>query len=261
MASKLVTDRQKNAEAVVAVGEIQADAVGKVLGEQHQAYLREGETMPDCALLMRLMVRGLQAHRAELVAADEAHESELADDAPARQARDAKVQTLFGRMVELREVLQGLYGAEAARAIMPYQTPTDPVVLSRFAGEVIAALGAVALPAPRIAGATVDTAALGAELQKLRDELDARLTAVAQEAREAQATQVAKNRAMEAYDRVFAGVATAMNGMLQLAGEHELASRVRPSRRRPGRTAGDAELVPQPIAEPIGDPATSGPAA
>lgn len=243
MPSKQVIDRQKSAEAVIAVGEIHAAAVAPALAAELQPHLGEGETLPDLGLLMRLMARMLQATRTDLVTADEAHEAELADDIPARQDRDTRAQTLFSRMVELREVLQGLYGADLVRAVMPAPTPSDPVVLSRFAGEVLTALAAAQLPPPRIPGATLDIPALVAELQTHRDALAQQLTAVALEVREAQATQVARNRAMDTHDQIFAAVATTLSGMLQLAGEHELAARVRPPRRRPGRPASGTDPV------------------
>lgn len=255
MASKQVTDRQKSAESVIAIGETQASAMGAALTAQLQPHVRDGETLPDMGLLAQLLARTLSRRRDELVAADQAHETELADDAPARQERDTKTQSLFGRLVELRELLQGLFGAELVQAVMPTHTPADPVVLSRFAGEVIAALSATAFPPPRLPGAALDIPALVADLQQRRDELDAQLALVALEAREAQATLVARNRAMDAYDQVFAGVTTTLSGMLQLAGEHELASRVRPTRRRTGRPAADTTPLPDPIDTPAPAPA------
>ena len=52
----------------------------------------------------------------------------------------------------------------------------------------------------------------------------------------AQATLAKKNQAVEEYDRVFTGVATSLSGLFTLAGERELAEKVRPSTRRPGQT-------------------------
>ena len=245
MPSKQVTDRQKSAEAVIAVGETHADAVAPALAAQLQPHLGEDETLPDLGLLMRLLARALQSSRTALVTADQTHEAELADDVPARQDRDARAQTLFSRMVELREVLQGLYGADVVRTIMAAPTPTDPVVLSRFAGEVLTTLAAAQLPPPRIPGATLDIPALVTDLQAQRDALAEQLTAVALEVREAQATRVARNRAMDTHDQTFAAVATTLSGMLQLAGEHELAARVRPPRRRTAAPVPDADPAPE----------------
>jgi hypothetical protein len=59
---------------------------------------------------------------------------------------------------------------------------------------------------------------------------------VEREAREAEATLVAKNAALAEYDATFSSVATVVSGLLRMGGSAELAARVRPSPRRPGRT-------------------------
>ena len=70
---------------------------------------------------------------------------------------------------------------------------------------------------------------------------------VAKEVREAQATLDEKNQALAAYDELFGGGATAMTGLLRMAGKADLAAKVKPSTRRPGQTVSDA-----------GDPAPAG---
>jgi hypothetical protein len=120
-------------------------------------------------------------------------------------------------------------------------TPEDPVVLSRFAGEVATQLVRIKLPAPRIKGAKLDTAEIASALQELRATLDAQVKDVAREVREAQATLDAKNQARAAYDELFGGAATTLTGLLRLAGKPDLAAKVKPSSRKPGQTASDAE--------------------
>jgi hypothetical protein len=71
--------------------------------------------------------------------------------------------------------------------------------------------------------------------------------ALATELRESEATQTAKDKAIVAYDRTFSRVATLAGALLEIAGESELAKRVRPSTRRPGRTVEDAD--PEPVPE------------
>jgi hypothetical protein len=56
---------------------------------------------------------------------------------------------------------------------------------------------------------------------------------VAREVREAQTTQAAKNGAMEGYDALFGGVAGLLSHLLLVAGERELAAKVKPSGRKP----------------------------
>jgi hypothetical protein len=141
----------------------------------------------------------------------------------------------------------GVYGQGAANKIFIGATPEDPVVLSRFAGEVSNNLQQSKLPPPRVKGAKLDTDDAVASLKDKRMQLDAHIEAVQRELREAQKTLAAKNAAIAAFDQSFAGVATALSGLLLLAGEAELAAKVRPSTRRAGQTAAAAgdEAAPE----------------
>jgi hypothetical protein len=241
MVSRQVTHREKSALAVVAVGETQAEAAGAALGSVLKPHLAKGEALPNLALVMTLVSRALGAAKTQMVEADTAHEAELGDDEPIRRTRDEAAQALSDKLVELREVLTGVYGAATASAVFAGPTPEDPVVLSRFAGEVAIQLARVKLPAPRIKGAKLDTAETASTLQEKRATLDTLLKDVARELREAQATLDAKTQAMAAYDELFGGAATTLSGLLRLAGKADLAAKVKPSTRRPGQTAGDAE--------------------
>jgi hypothetical protein len=176
-----------------------------------------------------------------MVDADAAHEAELGDDEAIRRARDEAASALSDKLVELREVLTGVYGTASASAVFAGPTPEDPVVLSRFAGELGTQLARIKLPAPRVKGAKLDIAETATALQEQSATLDTHLNDVARELREAQATLEAKNQAMAAYDELFLGVATTLSGLLRLAGKADLAARVRPSTRRPGQTASEAE--------------------
>lgn len=230
MASKQVTDRQKGADAVLAIFDAQA---GTLAGAAGRALGSESATVQATLDLLR---NALRSSRDAMVQADSAHEGELADDSGARDARDNAAAKLNEKVVELRSLITGMYGAATARAVVVGQTPQDPVALERFAGEVAQNLGTVTLPEPRFAGAGLDARAVQQDLSLAREVLQSALTQVASETREAQATLAKKNQAVEEYDRVFTGVATSLSGLFTLAGERELAEKVRPSTRRPGQT-------------------------
>lgn len=247
MAAKQVTDREKSANAVIAVGETQAEATGVALGKLFKPHLAKGEEMPDIGLVMRLVARALAASKGKMVAADAAHEAELGDDEPIRRARDEAAGALSDKLVELREVITGVYGAAAATTVFPGPAPQDPVVLSRFAGEVVTELGRVKLPAPRIKGAKLDLHETAADLSERRAKLDAQIKDVAKEVREAQATLDEKNQGLAGYDELFGGGATTLTGLLRMAGKADLAAKVRPSSRRPGQTASDAGDAAPPV--------------
>lgn len=234
MASKQVTDRQKGADAVLAIFDAQggtlASAAGPVLGTDAQTV----------HTTLGLLQRALKNSRDAMVQADTAHETELADDPRAREARDEAAAKLSDKVIELRSVITGMYGAATSRAVIVGQTPRDPVALERFVGEIVQNLGAVTWPAPRFAGAGLDAKAVAQDLSGAREALQAALTQVASEEREAQGSLSKKNQAIDEYDRGFTGVATTLAGLFTLAGEAELAEKVRPSTRRPGQTVSQA---------------------
>lgn len=239
MASKMVIARQKSAEAVAALGTAQSEMLARALVHK----LGGLEEQKVKAMLERFAAGILQA-RSEMVSKDEAHETELSDDPAARDARDTAARNLRSQLIELRQVVTGLYGDTIARRVFTEATPIDPVTLSRFAAEVCARLQEIDLGQPRVAGAQMDKAALIQQLTAQRNELASCLEAVAVEEREAQVTMVAKHKAIASYDQTFTGLATVFEGLFILAGERELAARVRPSLRRPGQTSQEVnELV------------------
>jgi hypothetical protein len=241
MPSKQVTDRQKSGSSVVAAGEAHADRVATELDAVLSPYLRKGEKIPNLALFMHLVTRALADARDAMVAADEAHQAELADDAAPREARDEAATALYAEITDLREWLTGLYGAAATKRLgFSDITPRDPVALERFAGEITGALGSQPLPKPRRKGVRWAPAETIQQIDALRASLRQHLKDVAREAREAEATVIAKSAAMAAYDERFSRVATCLAGVFRLAGPVDLAARVRPSARRPGQTEADA---------------------
>ncbi len=227
MASKAVTNRQKSTELVIAIGEAQAEALSRAT--------------PGAADVAGALIAKLVTTRDAMVEADEAHERELGDDAALREARDEKASALYARAVELREVLAGLYGGKFASDTFGGATPKDPVVLARFADELAVRLAESTPPPSRVPGVQTDAAALAAGLAEPREALVLALEAVAREVREAQATLEAKQNAIAAHDVAFRGVTNVLAGFLELAGHADLASRVRPSWRRPGRTVQEAD--------------------
>jgi hypothetical protein len=236
MPTKQVVDRQKSAEAVIAAGETHKERVVGRLKEALEPQLRRGEKLPDAALLVELVTRALGAASAAMVAADEAHQRELADDAGPRAARDQAAEALYRELVELREIATGLLGGAAAATLgLSGDTPRDPVALGRFAGEVIAALKGKSLPPSRVRGAAFAASEWVASLEKSRAALTDAVGAVAREGREAEGTLTRRDQAVAAYDERFGGAASFLGGLFKLAGEGELADRFRPSARRPGR--------------------------
>jgi hypothetical protein len=268
MASKQVTDRQKAAAAVSSTVETYEDRLQAGI----LSVMSESGASPEVAAAAAVLARaakGLLATTATvMVAADETHAVELADDAGLRLARDTEAAALRKQLVDLREGLVGLYGAAAPAAVgFSGPTPDDPVLLVRVAREVAKALQREgALPAPKFKKAAIEPVEEAATLTRLADRLEAAIGAVMEDVRENQVTRTARDAAMAHYDKSFSRAANFLAALYALAGEPELADRVRPSSRSPGRLASSegaappdrASPSPSPSAEEPCDPAESG---
>lgn len=249
MAARMVVQRERSATSVRSALDAFSERVGAKLTALTASQVGEGEKAPDWAYSMRLLGRALAQGAEAMRKADDAHEQELADDAAPRDARDVAVTKLYDAVVALREVATGLYTSKVLPSLgLVGSTPRDPVLLVRYAENVVDKLGKVALPASRVANAAIDTAGVGCSLQGLVDELSAAVADVGREEREAQLTLSTKRAAIAAHDTLFGGVATVTEGLLRLVSENDLAEKVRPSARRPGVTVenedGDEPVTP-----------------
>lgn len=250
MPSKEVTDRQKSARAVSAAAEAHAAQAAERLAADLKPFLAKGEHMPDAALLLRLLGRGIVAGGDTLAAADLAHEKELTDDAGPRRRRDASRAALYQTAYETRDVVSTQYGAEGLAALsMTAPAPADPTALAHWVTAAVERLNdpAVKLPAPKRKAVKVDRKALADDLAADLPALTTALSDVDRERREAEATLGDKGKAMEGYDGAFRRGAGALTAVFRAAGMDDIAAKVRPSGRRPGTTA---EAEPEAPAEP-----------
>ena len=238
MPSKLVADRQKSGQSVFAAIDHVAAAVGRAVTLRLSPMVREGETMPDAGMLLILVKRELESRLEALRAASNALRQELEDDSTPRAARDAAFARLSARVVELREILVGLFGRDAIVELgFSERTPQDPVLLTDFALGIAASLRTRTMPTPRLAGVVFPAAATATELDVLCTDLQGHLTAVKREERQAQDAIGVRNQAQEAYDASFSELAELGMILLRLAGRGDLASRLRPTEpRSPSRT-------------------------
>ncbi len=113
-----------------------------------------------------------------------------------------------------------------------------------------------ALPAVRFKGVDLDPASLAEEMKPLVVQLGQALEDVTQGERQTEAYKIAKDEALDAYDRTFLWVARSAESLFKLADLPKVAKRVRPSVRRSGVTdeleSQDSDRVDDP-AVPAGD--------
>jgi len=244
MLSKLVADREQSARSVGAAfqtyGPLAAAQVADLLREE----LLEEESLPDVRLFVALLQRRQQRTCQAMTAADQAHVLELGDDAPVRAARDTAKTAVLAIVASIRLSLTSRFGQDfGGRLGASGSAPASPSEILSWGRNVHAALKRLELPAADPNSDDNDEVAtfqkeaavrkLGQRLTQLQDALGD----VALEGREAEATQVNKDKAVAAYDQTFSLSAGLLEVLLRFAGEGVLADQVRPSTRRPGTTA------------------------
>lgn len=248
MASKQVSDRKKSSTLVAAAAETHKDAIQDGAERLLKSHLKKGETMPDLRLVATLLARSLGALGDGMSKADDDHERELSDDAEPRDARDKVMLALYSKVVEVGEIIQGMYGHAAVRKCkLDGTTPRDGELLLQHAKTASGLLRTVKFGEPRVKGAKIDGGDFADELDALAKEAKKALGDVAREIREAETTQVKKGATIAAFDAGFSSTAGLLSALLTVAGEKELASRVRPSTRRPGQLE---EPEPEPTPTP-----------
>jgi hypothetical protein len=236
MSSKATTLRQKSATKVIASGRTHKDRIGESMAERY------GQDAGSAAVLLVTSVTDdLEAKTGEMVRCDDAHEAELRDDPEARVQRDEASGALHDRLVDTREQLSAVCGADyTAKLGFSGSTPDDPVEVSRLGKTVVENLAKVKAPEPKIPGYKMDPELWRKPLAELVEQAQGLVSRVAAEEREAEATLLEKRAAIEKYDEAFSSTANMVSTLLAIAGEKDLARRVRPSTRRAGQTAEDA---------------------
>lgn len=250
MPSKLVADRQKSARSVLALSGTQVPTIVARLTELLTPYLQGDERLPDIELFVQLVLRLLDAACTRMMEADRANHAERDDDHAPRKERNRTVKALYHELTATRELLKGVFGRAAARALgFSGITPRDPVALSLFADHVLQALRERDLPPPKIPSITWDPSQILGRLTALHNQLDRLLEDLRAERIQAVETHLNKHRTIAEYDDRFGRAATFLEALFRLAGADDLAERVRPSRRRPGRTS-PPRTKPAPAAAP-----------
>lgn len=254
MTSKQVTDREKSARAVGAAAETHGAQIGAGFTRELSGHLKSGETLPDAGLLARLIGRKILADNAALLAADHAHEQELADDDGPREDRDDAAAKVRSVLVDLRAAIDSGYGARGLSLLgLGDAVAVDPSVLATAAGNAQKALKdqTIKLPKPKRAGMKIDRAAFAEDIAGELPALQKALAKVATEEREKEGTQRVKNEAMTKNDASFTSGADFLATSCQVAGLIDIAAKVRPSGRRPGRVAAE-DGAATPVEDPKG---------
>ncbi len=185
----------------------------------------------------------LETARDDMISANTAHLHQLALIVDLKQRRDALTDTLLDRFLKTRHTFEALYGSEKRFPLLAIsgKTPTAPTALIVQVRDSVSFLEnpRVVTSAHGMPGIELDLPIIAGQLSADADALDRTLAEVNEAEKQADGTRQAKNEAIRAYDRKFLRVARVAESLFHFAGMHELADRVRPSTRRPGRRLAD----------------------
>ena len=231
--------RQKIAVAFYSLIETQAAAIGRAIEHRLRPFLKEGETLPDVALVLVLMARMVAAAVAKLMASLKAREDELDDGVEPRTQRDLAALVVRRKLVELRTLAAAFFGRRRSSDVLGLTGPTaeavQPELLCQQARTAVDHLLDPRLEAPGISlRCAFDPVALARNLAPDVTALRQALDAVERHQLKADSALAAKQEAMGEVESVRRASVLVMKGFIALAGrkdlERRLAALLRPKR-------------------------------
>lgn len=233
MPSKLVTNRLRAARQVEASAAQHAETIAAGLAEKLGGELAAGETLPDLALVIRLLGRHLARRGQEMSASDRADTDERADANAPRLTRDQAVAALYDKIVEVRRTVEALYGPEKSVTIFGFKgaTPQRAAALSAHGKQMIDRLRKPLrpLPPPNLPGLAADPARWAAEIEHHQQALEQALGELVRKKRHAETSLSHKHEALQSFDEAYVQVGRSLEGLFALAGQKALSDRVRPA--------------------------------
>ncbi len=233
------TGRKKSWEFVVsAIAGTQGDEVAEQLIEVLSEDLREGEEMPDIRFFFTLLGRRMARFGTAMVEASERHLDELADDETLRYERDETTSALASDYIAMRDGYRIGYSRKIAAAVgFEKHVATDPVAIELQTDRLLTNLEKpeLELPPARYPGIAPRPDGTVALFRPNLKRLKTARAGLNRAHREADSSQMLKNDAVTAHDREFPNLSRCFEVCCVVAGLHDLARRVRPSQRRPGR--------------------------
>lgn len=257
--SKTTADRLAHSSAVVAAIEVQ----GATIAEKAQEALFEKKKAPALASFVEQLGKVLRVAEDDLRAKDASYLAELTNDEGVRSERDAADAALRELLIGARSIIVGAYGSAFAASVglgtNIERRPDLLVAQSRNVGQLLTTKKA---PASKVGKTKIKLSDIASSLEAGASELERKLAAVERDRREAQTAMVARDQATERWERVYGAVAEILVGLAFVAGEDELAARIKPTaRRRAGipdvtePAEPPADDVEPPTDEPVAPPA------
>ncbi len=195
------------------------------------------------------MDRELSTIENGLITAEDRHVRKQVQIEKLRQQSKTFTTELYRKQTSARAVLTGLYGTDHGFELgaLTGKTPQVAHSLIQQVDQTIKLLRhpELPLPPPIIAGVAPDFTLLADDLEAALTSLETSRIEYQQTLKEADQTRSLTQAAITACDRIFQPVVSSLESTFRLAGETELASRIRTSSRRVTRR----QAVPEKTAE------------
>ncbi len=198
-----------------------------------------------------------------LTTAEDAHVRKQIQVSKVRQRSEELTSSVYDKQTSARQILVGLFGSKHQFALTAASgsTPQGPQTLPEQVDQTVKLLRNPAgdTPAKKVGGVDVDFGIMADDLELDLGQYRFSRTELERLRKEGDATRLATNQAIEAFDQVFPWVASSLEGTFRLVGERDLADRIRTSIRRVTRRQAEQEEEqagsPEP---PSGGPADAG---
>ena len=192
-----------------------------------------------------------------MVATDEAYLAELAKLNEVRAEGAAPMRSLKDKILSLRSTCQGLFGEQTLGPLaLDFNLAQDVRGVLRQ-GEIIRERLASTdqeLTSERWVQATLDRESSARELDPEIGELREIVARLVEHGKRVDTAKVRKDKALEKFDRQYILIARVVEATFRVAGETELADRIRPTVRQLGRDDGKGTQSAKPEATPQGEP-------
>ncbi len=253
-----VSRRLGSAEEVRGALAAHRGRIGDNLGAQRPPSPDTGFSYPAMFDHMEIELAKVESR---LVEADDQHVRQQVRIRQFRRQRDEGASDVYEKQTAARGILANLYGKDRdfEVAAVSGKTPQSSKLLAEQVDQTVKMLRNPEDQSlsEKVAGVGVDFDVMADDLEDGQKQLTEVRVGLVQATKVADGTRQTTNRAIEEFDLVFLWIAPSLEGLFRLAGEEELADRIRTSARRVTRRQGDSEEEPAESQEPSED----GPAA
>jgi hypothetical protein len=243
--SQEVMRRKNLCEIVLGAVRIQGRRIADSLGEILTPLLQPEEQQPDFGLMFDLYGRSLELHCRHMEDADEAHRQQTTAFDEIRNRRDELSDRLKERYLSLRATCTGVLGEKSLAPlgldINMAQEPKAVLAQTRIVRDRLRRPGVALVPERWITGSPLDPESLAQEFDDDVEALTGTLREVVDQGKSVDILLVAKQKSIEDFQGAFIPIAQALEASFRVAGEVELADRIRPTIRRLTRPSEDEQ--------------------